>query len=491
MDGPSNEWQEGPSLVESVRRYRWLVVVAVLIGTIAAYAWSSRQPVRYEGVVKVYLDTEGDQTDPGRIVRSQADYLTSTGVLNRTVELTGGRLTRKELSKRLTVEPARDADLITIRALDATPERAASLADTVVRAYRLVVAEQTTASAKQQIDAISLRQRQLEREIATLKKELAAQPGNPRLQANQVAKEKELAALADQSVAASSAASRARNRVDTLRDNAAVPDEPAQPKPLRTAAVGALLALVVAAGLAWWLNGRRATSGRAWPTSTPGGNDEERDELSQTAAFRLAARRPGGLIRSSNGTPAGNGAASVSGIADFDHIATSVQDLFRFLEGPPQHLYEENLPQLAAEQIVHGFQVDLAVVLLRNGEQFRTMGAVGLRATSVGTVDQGVRNLIEEAARSGPRLLDLDELRQLAGTGLASDQVDSFALVPLVRDEVDFGVLLAGRRRGDEQVTPLSDREVEEITTCIRDMIPHLWAWLLLRSLKLRLGTMR
>ena len=209
----------------------------MLIGTIAAYAWSSRQPVRYEGVVKVYLDTEGDQTDPGRIVRSQADYLTSTGVLNRTVELTGGRLTRKELSKRVTVEPARDADLITIRALDATPERAASLADTVVRAYRLVVAEQTTASAKQQIDAISLQQRQLEREIATLKKELAAQPGNPRLQANQVAKEKELAALADQSVAASSAASRARNRVDTLRDNAAVPDEPAQPKPLRTAAV--------------------------------------------------------------------------------------------------------------------------------------------------------------------------------------------------------------------------------------------------------------
>jgi hypothetical protein len=493
LDGPSDEWQEGPSLAQSVRRYRWLVVAAVLVGAIAAYGWSSRQPVRYEGVVKVYLDAGSDRADPGRIVRSQAQYLTSTEVLNRTVELIDGRLTRKELSTRLTVEPARDADLITIRTLDATPEQAATLADTVVRAYREVVAKQTNAAVRQEITAITRRQRQLESEIDTLNGQLSAQPRNPRLLADRTAKEKELNSLAEQREAATRDAARATRRAETLRDNAALPDEPAQPKPLRTAAVGALLALVVAAGLAWWLNGRRPAAGRAWPTpSTPGGGDEERDELGKRTALRLAARRPNGLAMSSNGAPAGNGAASASGIADFDHIATSVQDLFRFLEGPPQQLYEEDLPQLAAEEIAHWFQVDLAVVLLRNGEHLRTMGAVGLRPTSAGTVDQGVRNLIEEAARSGPRLLDLDELRRLAGTSLASDQVDSFALVPLVRDKVDFGVLLTGRRTTtDGPAGPLSDREVEEITACIRDMIPHLWAWLLLRSLKLRLGTLR
>ena len=87
MDGPSNEWQEGPGLVASVWRYRWLVAVAVLVGGLTAYAWSSRQPVRYEGVVRLFLNT-GEETDPGRIVRSQAEYL-PPAVLDRAATLSG------------------------------------------------------------------------------------------------------------------------------------------------------------------------------------------------------------------------------------------------------------------------------------------------------------------------------------------------------------------------------------------------------------------
>jgi hypothetical protein len=64
--------------------------------------------------------------------------------------------------------------------------------------------------------------------------------------------------------------------------------------------------------------------------------------------------------------------------------------------------------------------------------------------------------------------------------------------VPLVRDQVRFGVLLAGRRRTDERVAPLTDHEVHEIADSMRDiMVPYLWAWLLLRNLKLRLGTLQ
>ena len=42
-----------------------------------------------------------------------------------------------------------------------------------------------------------------------------------------------------------------------MQESATVPDDPAQPKPLRNAVLGAMLGLVVSAGLAWWLNGRR------------------------------------------------------------------------------------------------------------------------------------------------------------------------------------------------------------------------------------------
>ena len=37
----------------------------------------------------------------------------------------------------------------------------------------------------------------------------------------------------------------------------------------------------------------------------------------------------------------------------------------------------------------------------------------------------------------------------------------------------------------------LVDREVQEIADCTRDIVPYLWAWLLLRVLKLRLRTLQ
>ena len=100
--------------------------------------------------------------------------------------------------KRLTVEPAKDADLITIRVLGATPQEAAMLANTVVTSYRYVVAKQADTAAKQAVAALARRQRQLEGEIATLDEQLKTEPGNPRLQANRDAKIRQLDALADQ-----------------------------------------------------------------------------------------------------------------------------------------------------------------------------------------------------------------------------------------------------------------------------------------------------
>jgi len=104
LDGPSDDWQEGPGLAASVWRFRWLVAVAVLVGGLAAYAWSSRQPVRYEGQVRVFLDTGGDKApDPGRVVRSQAEFLTSPTVLDRASALTDHQLTPKEHCRKATL----------------------------------------------------------------------------------------------------------------------------------------------------------------------------------------------------------------------------------------------------------------------------------------------------------------------------------------------------------------------------------------------------
>jgi uncharacterized protein involved in exopolysaccharide biosynthesis len=492
LDGPLNEWQEGPGLIESIRRYKWLIVTAALIGAVVAGAWSSRQPIRYEGVVRVFLDIRDDRTvDPGRIVNSQAQYLTSPVVLDRAVDLIGHRLSRAELSERLTVEPSEDANSITVRVLDATPKQAAGLADTVVRAYREVVAKQTAEAARRDVASLERRQQQLEREIVALDEQRRAQPGNVRLQAIREAKDKELHALADQVEEIRRDAVRSARSSETVREKAPIPDEPTQPKPKQAAAIGAVLAAVAAAALAWWLYGRVYTPRRQrFPgRALAGAAEEDRAGVELGSPLRMASRFRDGQAASADGAPATDG--TTSGIADFDQIATSVQELSRFLEGPTQRLYEEDLPQLAAEEIAHRFQVDLAAILLDNAGEVQTMGSVGLRAGPTSSTDRGVRHLIEAAARSGPRLVEPDELVRLASTGLGGDQADSLALVPLVRDEVGFGVLVAGRRRTDERVAPLSEREVQEIADCTRDIVPYLWAWLLLRVLKLRLRTLQ
>ena len=48
-------WTEGPGVLQSVWRYRWLVGSLVLLGILGASLLSATQPTRYEGVVRIFL----------------------------------------------------------------------------------------------------------------------------------------------------------------------------------------------------------------------------------------------------------------------------------------------------------------------------------------------------------------------------------------------------------------------------------------------------
>ena len=87
--GPQ-DWDAGPSVVDSLLRHKWLVALAVLIGVVAAYGWSARQPERYEATVQLFLspvggqgtEVNGDQ-DPDRVLRNQVELLNSAAVLDQ------------------------------------------------------------------------------------------------------------------------------------------------------------------------------------------------------------------------------------------------------------------------------------------------------------------------------------------------------------------------------------------------------------------------
>jgi hypothetical protein len=488
LDGPSNEWQEGPGLYVSVWRYRWLVAVAVLVGGLAAFVWSSRQRVRYQGEVRVLLETGGDNTpDPGRVVRSEAEFLTAPVVLDRATALTGHRLASKELRDRLTVEPATDADLITIRVLEATPQGAAKPADTVVLVYREIFSEQTASGAKQEIAGLERRQEQLGEEIKDLRERLRVQPEDPVVRV----KQRELDGLAGQ-IEAVRRSARDGGSLETVREQAAVPYEPAQPKPLRTAAISALLAFFAAAGLAWWLSGRRLALERQGPShhGLGGTSGEERAGLQLSSPTRLAARLDEGRTTSSNGARVSNGYVSV--IADFDQIANL---------GPGA----VPLPGRSAAAAVRrgpspdGGGGDRTLVPGRPGRhpaRQRRRGPDDGERRPPGEPDGHHRSWCPTPHRGGgqqrPPAGRPRRARPAGPDGPGGRPGGLDRPVPLVRDQVRFGVLLAGRRRTDERVAPLTDHEVHEIADSMRDiMVPYLWAWLLLRNLKLRLGTLQ
>jgi hypothetical protein len=493
VDDPPYNRAEGPSLIQSIWRCWWLVALTVLVGGLAAFGWSSRQPARYEGVVQIFLDDSGRQAaDPGRVVRSQAEFLTSPAVLDRVVTLAGGGLTRRELEERLSVEPANDADLITVRVLDGTAQGAARLADLVVRAYREVVAKQAEETARRTVAALEQATRRLEADIARLGDQLRGDRGNPRLQASLQAKSHQMQTLADQAEKARFEATRAA-RTTTPQEQAVIPDEPAQPHPRRTGAVGALLGLVVGTGLAWWLTVRPPVAARTpaleAPGHTEGGRGERRLRLGDVV--RQARGLRDGVAVAPNGS-ATDGAQQV-GIVDFNRLTTSIDQVFQSLEGPRQHLYDRDIPQISTDEVASRFPVDFVALLLDDGSGLRVKGRAGLQADADRTRATGSpdRDATAKLLSAGPRLVSERDRRRLDEAGMPGDGAEALVLVPLVHDEVAFGVLLAGQWSTNGQAEALDHRQVYDITTCAQQLTPYLRAWLRLRHLKRRLGTLQ
>jgi capsular polysaccharide biosynthesis protein len=491
LDDPPNNRAEGPSLIQSISRYWWLVALTTVIAALGAFGWSSRQPVRYEGVVQVFLDQDGEQAaDPGRVVRSQAEFLTSPAVLDRVVTLAGGGLTRRELERRLAVEPANDADLITIRVLDGTAQGAARLADLVVRAYQEAAASKTRETARHSAAILKRGQARLESEIARLKQQLRDQPDNPRLQAILEAKAQQMQTLANQAEQADFEARRAAS-TSTPQEEAAVPDEPAQPHPKRTGAAGALLGLVVGAGLAWWLTVRPALAARLPVLGTAGRSEGGRGErrLRLGGVVRQARARRAAVAATPNG-PATDGAHQV-GIADFNRLTTSIDQVFNSLEGPRQHLYDRDIPQISTDEVASRFPVDFVALLLDDGGGLRVKGQAGLPADRTRTAGSQEPDAAAKLLDGGPRLVSRRDRGRLDAAGMPGDDAEALVLVPLVHDEVAFGVLVAGQWRTNGQADALDNRQLHEIATCAQQLTPYLRAWLRLRHLKQRLGPLQ
>jgi hypothetical protein len=511
--GPQ-DWDAGPSIVDSLLRHKWLVALAVLLGLVAAYGWSARQPERYEATLQLFVTQPVDansDVDPDRILRNHVERLNSAAVLDQAVDMSDRPITRGQLKSSLSVEAAGDADLITIRVLDATPEGAKYLAELMPRAYQRTLSQRS----RLRIDEAQKTQNQLEDELDQIAAKLRAKPGDQSLEADRTAVQQNLDRVALEKQQAQQADATVLATLGGLGDEAVVSDEPAQPQPKRAAAVGALLGLAISVALVSWRTGQQLRGGAAGAQPAEIPEEVSRDLAILAEADAPANGQPPGDLRlldtvsqelgrpespwRRNRQPRDRKVAPTKakatevrgpagGINDFNQLTASIQRIFRSLEGHRYRLYEQNVPQMATDDIANWFPVDLAVILLENDQgMLQVAGGVGLSSFEEHMTIEDNRELLLQVVEMGSKMVDEEERSRLAAANVPGSQAETLIVVPLIYDQVAFGMLLMGQRGDGAKQPALVEGDVDRIRAWARDISPYLRAWLLLRYLKLRL----
>jgi Mrp family chromosome partitioning ATPase len=266
---PTQSGLSGPGLLDVFWRHKVLVIATTLLVGLAGWGASHLQPTMYNGQASLVLNDprnssvfdERRQTvlDPARYVRNRAEYMTSTGVLTRTSQVLDGRLSVDQIRARVTVEPAKELDLITINALDPTPTGAAALANAVGTAYQLEVQQASQTAAAEATEQLDIARESLQRRIDDLDESLvraAEAEGDTSeltagLTAQRAAASTQLFSLESQADQISVDAALYGSGVQ-LFERAEPPVSPAQPRPLGAALVAAFLGFLAAMALAWW-----------------------------------------------------------------------------------------------------------------------------------------------------------------------------------------------------------------------------------------------
>jgi capsular polysaccharide biosynthesis protein len=536
----ASEWDEGPSVLAAAWRYRWLLLVALMLGGLLGYTLAGLQPTLYEGVSRVFVSEPTSPTqngparaiDPARNVANQAEFMNSTPVLREASKRYGNGMDPDKLRRRLTVEASNESDVVTIRALDPTPAGAARLADAVALAYNDVLNQQSrrqdTAGLQQVKAEVARLRARLSRTVAAL----AVNPVDLSLIADRDAVSARLRNVIAQELQLGGENASRPSATVVLWESAEVPQQPAQPKRVRLAAVGAMLLLLGAVALAWrrtWRqqaiptqaqpvlpsrrppagsgdtveavpNGMRRPSVRPpSPKTVPSAATEKAtnpaagtldDRWAETPVLTpvaaLARERENGGGSRSDDAEAPLVALTPESIANFEQLSWSIRQVTETLGDHRLSLFDKSLPQIEAEELAERFDLDLVAILVDDGEGwFKVVGDTGLteaeRQRTVASED------VQELLGPGPRRLQDAEQIQFWQAGGPGTQARTLVIAPFAHP-TRFGMLVVGlRQRAEEDRPVLNDQEIEDIAVFARVITPSLAAWVLLRQLRLQL----
>lgn len=267
----------GPSLLESLWRFRLVVVAVTLFAGAAAFLLSAQQDPVYEATARLFLTPPGQGgplTDPSRqnpqeLIGQQTARASSRTVLQRATDQLGGGYEVRDLRRK--IEVTGDAGTLTVQvtATDGDPVEAVEIANEIAQAYRAEVRENLIGEANEAVTGLADQIEQIDADIARLTDQLTGVADDAALDAalnaridNLVERQLQLEALRQDTLLQ---AQLTGDGVD-LFEPAAMPFAPAAPNPRLWGLAGAVLGF---AGSALWAYWHAARSQRVTRRSDP------------------------------------------------------------------------------------------------------------------------------------------------------------------------------------------------------------------------------
>ena len=264
MSTIEEQWRDGPSLLESLWRYKETILAVAVAAALLGYLLSLLQDPVYEASARLYLEEPALQQVVGEVPRGidaltfvpqQQERITSRPVLEATSRLLDERLSPAQIAERVETSSQPELLTITITAEGDDPESAARLATAVAEAYQEVQTQASIGRADEAIAQLSVARDEIEQDLEELQQRLVASPENPVL-ADQV--EGLIARIGDLD-----------SRIEELRVNAVfqgsgvalfetatLPNVPSAPRPLINAILTGVLGFALASAWAYWQAGR-------------------------------------------------------------------------------------------------------------------------------------------------------------------------------------------------------------------------------------------
>jgi Mrp family chromosome partitioning ATPase len=258
-------WAEGPTIVASIWRYRWMVLAVAVLAGLAGLFLSRAQPPVYEASTRLFLTSPGTagvferqaSVPLERYMPQQQQLSTSAPVLTAAAEaLEGDDITPRELADQVEATTNLELVTLTITVVDGSPERAADIANAVAVSYEDAVRTQQLARVNRAVSELEQTVEAIEEQIDELAAGSNESGELPPGQAGQIGiltqRLVEVETLSQQLLVDA----RLFGSGVEFVEPAEPPLTPISPRPNRTAVISALLAAMLASAVAYWLAGR-------------------------------------------------------------------------------------------------------------------------------------------------------------------------------------------------------------------------------------------